>query len=336
MPRALFGGKSPKALPYNPLPHMEEYLDELAYNEKNAEYIRQVRKAFTHFGNFALEEGLKHPDEIERRHLLRFQSYLAEQTSPASGTKLSLRYRQQLMKAIHYWLNWCVNVEHIEESPWRNIKVGRVGKKPKPLEYDEIDQLFAAHRMQAFSMNPFFYHRRETILTLLYGWGLRINELQSLTVTALDMRQDFIVVKNKGEQGRTKTLPYSMEMKGVVQRYLTHRGAKAVPGEDSLLIDQHGNQMTLQMIRQVISELGQRAGVRINPHRLRDTFGTVMLDNDVPVERIMSMMGHTTKEQTLAYSRVNDPKLKESHDAVMDPILSRLIRKPDEADKEEQ
>jgi hypothetical protein len=37
------------------------------------------------------------------------------------------------------------------------------------------------------------------------------------------------------------------------------------------------------------------------------------------------MMGHTQRAQTLAYSRVNDHKIKESHDKVVNPLINKLL-----------
>lgn len=322
MSKPLFGGKSPKALPWHPLPLMEDYLENLAADDRTEGYITTVRVGLTHFGLFAHQEGIKHPAEIERTHIIRFQAYLST-TEDEKGNPLSLSYRQQNMKHVRGWLNWLTRIEAIDHSPWVGIRVGRVQKKPKPLEDDEIAQLFAAHRQGAFSMDPFYFHRRETILTLLYGWGLRVHELQALTVTGMDMRLDFVTAKNKG--GTTKPMPYGDAMKQVVQRWLSHRARHAVPEVDALLIDAQGQELTTHNLRKIITDLGARAGVTINPHRLRDSFGTALLDNDVPVERIMKMMGHTQRAQTLAYARLNDPKLKESHDAVVNPLIQKLL-----------
>lgn len=321
-PRELFGGKAPKALPWNPLPHMEEYLENLEADQCAPGYVAVTRVGLTHFGNFAKEEGLRHPDEIRRQHLLRFQVYLNDWRK-GDGNPLSQSYRQQLMKYVRAWVNWLDELEHIERNPWVRIRVGRTAKKPKPLEIDEVAALFAAHRQQAFSIPAFYFHRREVILAILLGWGLRISELASLDVTHMDMRRDWIVVRNKG--GGEKTLPYGAEMQMAVARYLQHRSKHAQRDEDALLINQEGRRLSTEMIRRIVTECGARAGIALNPHRLRDTFGTTMLDNDVPVERIMKMMGHTNQAQTLAYSRVSDPTLKQSHDLVMTPLLKQLL-----------
>ena len=329
--RVYFGGKHNPALPWEPLPYQEEYLQNLTVDERNPRYIEQVKLGLARFNIFAATEGIKHPGEIERKHILRYQAYLMD-FKKDDGEPFKRSYRQQLMIYLRAWINWMVNLDYISPSPWVLIRVGTTPKVPHPLEEDEVDQLFAAHTSQAFTISPFAFHRRETILTLLYGWGLRIHELQSLTVSQLDMRLDYVTVRNKG--GGSKTLPFGTELKAIIQRWLVVRARYAKVGEDSLLIDQSGNELSIPMIRKIIVELGQRANIKINPHMLRDTFGTTMLDNDVPVERIMKLMGHTPRSQTLAYARVNDSKVKESHDAVMNPKLHRLLR-PQEPKKED-
>jgi integrase/recombinase XerD len=320
--RVYFGGKSKTPLPWNPLPFMEEYLQNLAVDERASEYLRPVKVGLSHFATFAAAEGIKHPNEITRAHILRFQAYLTSLTQQ-TGAPLSLAYRQQLMKYVRGWVNWLVEVPYIDTNPWIRIRIGRVAKQPKPLEDDDLAALFDAHRRGAFRIPPFPFHRREVILVLLFAWGLRIHELQSLNVAQLDQRLEFVTVRNKG--GGTKPEPYGDELKGVVRRWLSVRAKNARFDEDALLIDQSGNRLSIAMIRKIVTECGTSAGLSINPHRLRDTFGTTMLDHDVPVERIMVLMGHTQRSQTMAYSRVNNPKVKESHDAVMTPLINKLL-----------
>lgn len=320
--RIYFGGKSPQALPWKPLPFMQDYLDNLALDGQASEYVRPVKVGLTHFAIFADLEGIRHPEELTRMHILRFQGYLQNVHRP-NGDVLSLAYRQQLMKYVRGWVRWLVEIEHVETNPWVRIKIGRVAKKPKPLEVDEVLQLFTTHKSQAFSIPPFHFHRRETILALLYGWGLRIGELQALNLANMDVRLEWVTVYNKG--GGSKQMPYGKELKDAVQRWLKLRASHAEFGEDALLIDQYGKRLSIPMIRKIITELGGRAGITINPHRLRDTFGTTLMDNDVPIERIMALMGHTQRSQTLGYARLNNPKLRESHDKVITPLLGRLL-----------
>lgn len=322
-----FGGKSPAPLAWNPMLYMDEFLENLRIEEATEDYIRMVRVGLIYFADFCASQKVVHPDEITRSHLLGFQAHIQSLTK-ANGEKYAQSYRQQLLKYVRIWINWLAEVGYIDTNPWVRIKVGTTPKKPKPLEDDEIATLFQTHRSQAFSIPPFSFHRREVILVLLYGWGLRIHELASLTVTQMDMRQDWVTVRNKSQRSKGKGVkvePYGDMLKQVVQRYLKVRAKYAVHGQDSLLIGSEGQPLSTQMIRKIVTELGDRAGISVNPHRFRDTFGTTMLDHDVEVERIMAMMGHTQRSQTMAYSRVNNPKIKESHDRVINPLLERLL-----------
>lgn len=326
--RRLFGGKSPAPMPWHPLPHMDEWLDELAGEAFSDGYIRPAKVGLAHFAAFAATQQIKHPDEITRHHILRFQTYLTE-IRKRNGDPLALTYRHALMRYLRNWLNWLEQVEHIEKSPWARIKIGRVDKRPQPLDDDELAQLFATHRQSVFAIPPFYYHRREAMLVLLYGWGLRLHELQNLTVEALDVRLDYVTIPSKGHQGTRssrKTLPYGQELKQVVQRWLRVRATHAILGESALFIDRYGRPLSGHSIRASIAELSHSAGVRANPNRLRDTFATTMLNKDVPIEQVMKMMGHTDRSQTLAYSRDRDLQVRESHDRVVDPLIQRLLR----------
>lgn len=314
VPKGQFGHKP---LTFNPLPHMEEYLNDLDAQGRSQSWVKGNRNALTHFADFLMSEGLIHPMEIDRVHVIRFQAMVNSNPNWAPS------YRIQLMKHIRGWVNWCVDLGYITDNPWVRVKVGRTVKKPKPLSDDELRQLFAAHRMGAFGMSPFSYHRREMILCLLYGWGLRVHELEALNVSNMDVSLDWVLCRNKG--GGTKSLPYDPEMKKIFQRWVTNRARNAVVGEDALIITTSGSRMTKEQISRVISELGTRAGLDINAHQLRDTCGTNLLDDDVPVERVKDILGHSNISQTLAYSRVNAHKVAESHNAAMGPRLKNFF-----------
>lgn len=148
MPRATFGGNGPRAQPWAPLPHMEEYLENLRADDRTDEYIASVHVALAHFSIFAATENIKHPDEIERSHLLRFQVYVNGLTSSRpqdKGRALSQQYRQQILKYIRTWVKWLLDLEHITTNPWVRIKIGRTRKVSKTIESDDLELLFGTH-----------------------------------------------------------------------------------------------------------------------------------------------------------------------------------------------
>lgn len=307
---------------WDPLPHMDEYLEQMRIEERSEEYLRPVKAGLSHFADFCHTQGVVHPEELNRTHILHFQAHL-QKIVKADGEPYSPRYRQQILKYVRTWVNWLIDVGHIENTPWVRIKIGSTKKTPNPLEDEQVAQLFAAHRHTMRVVNPFEFHRREVILTLLFGWGLRVHELLALNASQMDARLEWVTVANKG--GGTKTLPYSPELKAVVLRYLRVRPSRAVPGEDALVIGLEGQRLSYSSVRNIVADLGQQAGFKLHPHMLRDTMGTIMLDHDVELERVMKMLGHTQSATTLGYARVNDKKVGESHTRVMTPLLRQLL-----------
>jgi type 1 fimbriae regulatory protein FimB len=302
---------------FTPMPFMEDYLLEMEVNGSAPDYIRKIRVALSYFADFCKEAKVEHPEEIARPTILRFQAWLGQQ-------KLAKSTQQQQMKYLRGWVNWLYEARMVTGgNPWHAIRVGRSEKKPDPLSDAEVEALFAAHRQGAFSVPPFLFHRRETILVLLFAWGLRIHELHALTVTGMDTRLDFVQCRNKG--GGTKTLPYEDGMKQVINRWLRWRANYARAGIDALLIDQRGNPISIGYIRDIIVNLGRQAGYDIHPHQLRDTCATTLLNNDVALERVAQIMGHTNLRQTLAYTRINNESVARDHSRVMTPTLDKLV-----------
>lgn len=313
------GWRGDDKLEWRPLPLMDEYIEELHVNEKVRGYIRKVELGLGHFSTFCIAEGVKHPLELERKHILRYQGWLLDhkEWKPA--------YRQQLMKYVRGWINWMIksNYMPMAQDPWVNITIGSTPKKPNPMSDDELNMIFERHRRDMYAITPFYYHRRELILTFLYGWGLRLHELEGLNVQQMDDRQEYVTVRQKG--GTLKELPYSDMMKGVYIRYVKTRAQYAKPGEDALIIDVTGKRVGGDGLRRIIVDLGKSVGLDIHPHMFRDTCGTHLLDSDMEAERVQKILGHSTLKQTLAYSRVNRHKVAEAHDKAMTPRLGKLI-----------
>jgi len=311
----------------DPLPNVfldtsEEYLLELQVTMKSAGYIRSASASLKHFGIFCAARLITHPDQVKRADLLDFQRQVNERKDWSDS------YRAQIMRNLRTYFGWCMDVGYITEMPFVRIRVTPPAKKPKPLADEEVERLMDAHRRTAFSTTPFVYHRREMILAALLGWGLRVHELEALDIDDLNPANDYIVAINKG--GGTKTLPYPEELKRVYMRWARLRATKAGPDDRSLLITTKGERLPKEQISATIATLAASAGMDVNAHRLRDTCGTSLLSDDVPVERVAKILGHRSIKTTLTYAAVRDEGVAESHARAMNPRLREMFRETGE------
>lgn len=312
------------ALKWTPIPHMMDWVEWLK-EERSESYSLTARSSMARFAQYCNHAGITHPDEIERRHLVRYQDWLREQKNHVNEP-LAPSYQSGLLRMLRLWLEWLVDRGVLEESPWRDLVLYNPKSRPVVLTMDEIMQLFDQHRQQAFTMSPFYYHRREALLVALYGWGLRLDELTALTVGNLDVRQETIRMRNA--HGDIKSLPYTPEIKQTMQRWLAARASKAMPGEDALFIDRSGRRVTADMVRKTIHELGHRAGLTVGPRRLRATFGYQLLEANVDPEKVADLMGNVDRWQNAHRLRNASHKEKEliaAHEEVMGPVLREVL-----------
>ena len=323
------GGKPPDMIPWHPLPMMEEYLEYVRDVQidkgRSDHYVADAKRELSWFGIYCIQNGFSHPEEIRRVDILKYMSWLPEQDSrnPLISKKISVQYQRTLTGRVKHWFKWMWQNNYVLEDPFKDITIPPVAKvrKPNPLTEEEVSSIFDVHRRQAFRIAPFYYHRRDVMLTLLYGWGLKVQELTALTVPRVNISQEFVRIPTHA--GNVKNLPYPPEMKEAVARWLALRATKAIVGQDALIIDTKGYPMSSLMVFSILKDLGDKAGVTLNATRLRDSFGARLMENETPPERIASMMGNANTKTIFALTE-EMRRDREEHQEVIAPMLRKL------------
>src|SRR5919108_6244935 len=84
-----------------------------------------------------------------------------------------------------------------------------------------------------------------------------------------------------------------------------------------------------------IKTAGQRAGVKVYPHRLRHTAATQLLNAGCRVTSIQKFLGHKELSTTMVYARVHDQTVAEDYFAAMERVEQRLEIVPEPKQKTE-
>lgn len=320
MPRGDFGGKGPSKTIWTPLPSMEEYLAHLRETRSEAHAAR-VSRALSLFARYAETEDIQSPEEIERKHLYRFDNWLRSQVT-WHGKIIADSTRSNTLTMVRAWVIWAFQHGYVAQNPWAMIKIANPRrKKPRPFQEEELIRVFESHKRAAFSTTPFNYHRRDVILALLYGWGLRPSEITSLTVTAMDVRLDQVTIKKAN--GDVKKMPYGHEMKTIILRWLRVRGAKAKRGEDALLINQEGVPIGEIMIGKILKDLGSNAGIDLSATRFRENFQMTLMEQGIEIKQVAEMLGlDKTRPRRISLEEA-DEGLKETYDFIIDPLMRK-------------
>ncbi len=158
--------------------------------------------------------------------------------------------------------------------------------------------------------------RDRVLLELMYACGLRVSELISLPLGALNLRQGVLRVMGKG--GRERLVPIGAVALEWTERYLQDARPILAAGRrsDTLLLSRRGGALTRQMAWTLIKRHARTAGLpsqRISPHVLRHAFATHLLNHGADLRAVQMLLGHASLSTTQIYTLVAREGLKRLH-----------------------
>ena len=190
-------------------------------------------------------------------------------------------------------------------------KTGKVVVEVSPQYYrpTEVDLLLDIPLVTAFD------YRNKAMLELMYGAGLRVSELVSLTVNQVDLENGMIRIMGKGRKERE--IPIGEYGVYYLKLYLECRGQliKHHHQEEALFLNNHGKQITRQGFFKILKELLLEKGLNpdVSPHTLRHSFATHLLSHGADLRSIQEMLGHSDISTTKIYTHVSDEKVTEDY-----------------------
>jgi integrase/recombinase XerD len=243
-------------------------------------------------------------------------------TSPATSARRRSALRQ--------FYRFLVEEGRRGDDPAARLDAPRRGRPlPKLLGQDEAAALLAAARAAGDDAQA---RRLTAIVELLYGSGLRVAELASLRLTAIDRSGTFLRVRGKGAKERLA--PLNPSAHDAILRYLEVRGSflpRGQPQNPHLFASRSAaGHLTTARIAQVLKELAQGAGIdpaRLSPHVLRHAFATHLLDHGADLRAVQQMLGHADIATTQIYTHVAGERLRRivetHHPLASKPRVSR-------------
>lgn len=196
-----------------------------------------------------------------------------------------------------------------EDDPASTLDSPRLGRPlPKVLSREEVDRLIEACRRDDD------LGRMATLLEILYATGLRVSELVTLPLVAVERDPTVLVVRGKGNKERL--VPLSDPARAAIASWLHMRAARLEEGEKSrYLFPSRGRtgHLTRQRFAQLLKEAALAAGIdpaRVSPHVLRHAFASHLLQNGADLRSVQMMLGHADIATTQIYTHVLDERMK--------------------------
>lgn len=196
-----------------------------------------------------------------------------------------------------------------EDDPAAALDSPKLGRPlPKVLSRVEVDSLIAATQSLVDG------GRMATLLEILYAAGLRVSELVTLPLSAVERDVAVLVVRGKGNKERM--VPLSDPARTAIAAWLHVRTGMLAEGETSrFLFPSRGREghLTRQRFAQLLKEAALKSGLdpaRVSPHVLRHAFASHLLEGGADLRSVQLMLGHADIATTQIYTHVLDEKLR--------------------------
>lgn len=278
--------------------------------------------------------------EIERRpvvsteHFANFISHLATARNVAASTQ------NQAFGALLFLYREVLGIDVGELG--RTVRARQGKRLPTVLSVDEVNRLLR-------HMTGTLRLMAETI----YGGGLRVSECCRLRVQDVDMDNNLIRVRGKGDKDRTTMLPRDLKpalathlarvrtlfdkdrAASVAGVYLPDALDRKLPKAGTewawfwvfpsrgLSVDPRANvvrrhHVSDTAIQKAVVAAAEKADIpkRVTVHTLRHSFATHLLLQNVDIRQVQELLGHASVETTMIYTHV----LKELRNTPTSPL----------------
>lgn len=150
--------------------------------------------------------------------------------------------------------------------------------------------------------------RDRAILETLYGAGLRVSELASLTVSQM-RGVEFLRVTGKGDKDRA--IPLGGEARRAIDRYIAlgRSHLVTVRSTDALWLGLRGQPLDTRGVRRVV-----RARLGTFPHALRHSYATHLLENGADLRAVQDLLGHAELATTQIYTAITRRHMIEAYE----------------------
>ena len=181
---------------------------------------------------------------------------------------------------------------------------------PGHLRASDAEALFRQVIESAAAHGDLMTTRLVVALELLYGSGLRLAELRSLDLAALDLERRQLRVTGKGRKERI--VPMTDAAVRAIRGYLPLRSETVLPGCDALLIGRHGRRLSDRTIQKIVREALSRFAAQSNlsVHSLRHSFATHLLDAGADLMAVRELLGHASLSTTGIYAHTSRERLR--------------------------
>ena len=215
------------------------------------------------------------------------------------------------------FFNFCYENEIISKNPMKAIKSPKIRPEeslPKFLSKQDVREILEF--LNENKSIPYTSRMRlAIIIRLLYASMARVSEVCSLKVLDVDLDQNLIKVRGKGNKERF--IPIDLQTANLLKTQIDNRSLITTDKNSFLFINNRGTQLKPRTIQQDIKNLkyllGYSKDKKLTPHIFRHTGATHLRQNGMDISELQDILGHSSTNTTKIYAKNDLKRLRKSY-----------------------
>ena len=141
------------------------------------------------------------------------------------------------------------------------------------------------------------------VIELIYASGLRVSEAVNANLGDFEDNKNFLRVIGKGS--KTRLVPVGRFAQVAITEWVLERN-KLQTIDDALFVNLRGRRISARSIQERIKNIALIQGLPpVNPHMLRHSFATHLLESSGDLRSIQELLGHSSLSTTQIYTRLD-------------------------------
>lgn len=256
---------------------------------------------------FLSETGNNSYLSVDYRDVRIYLGYLTNEK------KYSRNTINRKMASLRSFYQYLLRQEVISENPFSYIHLKKQNQRLPHFFYEKE----MASLIQSVQGQEPLEQRNRALLEILYGSGLRVSECSHLTLATIDWEHSVLRVVGKGNKERY--VPFNQTAKEALLTYI-QAGRNELMSQhqtthDFVFVNHLGEQLTAKGISYVLNQIIKKGSLdlQINPHKLRHTFATHLLNNGADMRTVQELLGHENLSTTQIYTHVTKESLRKNY-----------------------
>lgn len=242
----------------------------LKAEEKSAATVEKYLRDIRCFCDFLADR------QISKEETISYKEYLTQRYAPASVNSM--------LVALNCFLRFIGQADCC-------VKQLKIQRQMFCGEEKELTQSEYQRLVKAAGDSQLSY-----ILQTICGTGIRISELQSITVEAVRLGKAVVNCKNK-----TRVIFIPAPLQNILKKYIKKTDLKA----GSVFVNRNGKPLDRSSVWRQMKRLCKKANVppeKVFPHNLRHLFARIFYSIKKDIVRLADILGHSSINTTRIYT----------------------------------